>query len=97
MEYQTFSPFKIVFVAKGAIYCLAITTMIVSRVKITCHFYVPKYVSVRKLTWYVIVVYIKNGIYFIIYYFKRTDSPSFNGANIDVGAVRTSVFDVNIR
>ena len=94
MEYQTFSLFKIVFVAKGAIYCLAITTMIFSCVKITCHFYVQRYVFVLRLTWYFIVVYIKNGIYFIIYYFKRTDFPSFNGANIDVGAVRTSVFDL---
>ena len=36
-------------------------------------------------------VYIKNGIYFIIYFFKLTES----GANIDVGSLRISVFEVS--
>ena len=46
---------------KGAIYYVAIATVIFSRVKITCYFHTWRYqVFARKLTWYVIGVYIIN-------------------------------------
>ena len=50
------------FPAKGAIYCVAIATVIFSHVKITCYFHVWRYhVFVRKLIWYFIGVYIINN------------------------------------
>jgi len=46
---------------KGAIYYVAIATVIFSHVKITCYFHVWRYqVFARKLTWYFIGVYIIN-------------------------------------
>ena len=57
MKYQTIS----LFAAKGAIYYVAIATVIFSRVKITCYFHMWRYdVFARKLTWYSIGVYIIN-------------------------------------
>ena len=48
--------------AKGAIYYVAIATVIFSHVKITCYFHVWRYhVFARKLTWYFIGVYIINS------------------------------------
>ena len=47
------------FPAKGAIYYVAIATVIFSYVKITCYFHVWRYhVFAWKLTWYFIAVYI---------------------------------------
>ena len=44
---------------KGAIYYVAIATVIFSHVKITCYFHMWRYqVFTRKLTWYFIGVYI---------------------------------------
>ena len=44
---------------KGAIYSVAIATVIISRVKITCYFHTWRYqVFGRKLTWYFIGVYV---------------------------------------
>ena len=48
------------FPAKGAIYCVAIATVIFSHVKITCYFHVY-HVFARKLIWYFIGVYIINN------------------------------------
>ena len=48
---------------KGAIYYVAIATVIFSHVKITCYFHVWRYqVFARKLTWYFIRVYIIKPI-----------------------------------
>ena len=45
------------FPAKGAIYYVAIATLIFSHVKVTCYFHVWRYhVFARKLTWYFIGV-----------------------------------------
>ena len=58
MKYQTIS-MKQFFPAKGAIYYVAIATVIFSHVKITCYFHMWRYhVFARKLTWYFIGVYI---------------------------------------
>ena len=46
------------FPAKGAIYYVAIATVIFSHVKRTSYFHVWRYVFARKLTWYFIGVYI---------------------------------------
>ena len=63
MKYQTIS-LKQFFPAKGAIYCVAIATVIFSQVKITCYFHVWRYHAfARKLTWYFIGVYIIKGIH----------------------------------
>ena len=44
---------------KGAIYYVALATVIFSHVKITCYFHIGRYqVFVQKLTWYFIGVYI---------------------------------------
>ena len=49
----------IFFAAKGAIFYVAIATVIFSHVKITCYFHVWEYhVFARKFTWYFIGVYI---------------------------------------
>ena len=49
------------FPGKGAIYYVAIATVIFSHVKITCYFHVWRYrVFAPKLTWYFIGVYIIN-------------------------------------
>ena len=63
MKYQTIS-LKQFFPAKGAIYYVAIATVIFSHVKITCYFQVWIYnVFARKLTWYFIGVYIINTFF----------------------------------
>ena len=63
MKYQTIS-LKQFFPAKGAIYCVAIATVIFSHVKITCYFHVWRcHAFARKLTWYFIGVYIIKGIH----------------------------------
>ena len=60
MKYQTIS-LKQFYPAKGAIYYVAIGTVIFSHVKITCYFHVWRYhVFARKLTWYFIGVHIIN-------------------------------------
>ena len=60
MKYQTIS-LKQLYPAKGAIYYVAIATVIFSDVKITCYFHVWRYhVFAQKLTWYFIGVYIIN-------------------------------------
>ena len=51
--------FNIFLAAKGAMYHVAIATVIFSHVKITCYFHMWRYhVFVRKLTWYFIGIYI---------------------------------------
>ena len=58
MKYQTIS-LKQFYPAKGAIYYVAIATVIFSHVNITWYFDVWRYhVFARKLTWYFIGVYI---------------------------------------
>ena len=58
MKFQTIL-LKYFLAAKGAIYYVAIATIIVSHVKVACYFYVWRnHVSARKLTWYFIGVYI---------------------------------------
>ena len=58
MKCQTIS-LKYFFAAKGAIYYVAIATVIFSHVKITCYFHMLRYhVFVRKLTWYISMVFI---------------------------------------
>ena len=53
------------FPAKGAIYYVAIATVIFSHLKITCYFHVWRYhVFARKLTLFFIGVYIINQIIF---------------------------------
>ena len=60
MKYQTIS-LKQLYPTKGAIYYVAIATVIFSDVKITCYFHVWRYhVFTQKLTWYFIGVYIIN-------------------------------------
>ena len=60
MKYQTISLTQL-YPAKGAIYYVAIATVIFSHVKITCYFHVWRYhVFAQKLTWYFIGVYIIN-------------------------------------
>ena len=60
MKYQTIS-LKQFYPAKGAIYYVAIATVIFSHVKITCYFHLWSYhVFARKLTSYFIGVYIIN-------------------------------------
>ena len=60
MKYQTISLTQL-YPAKGAIYNVAIATVIFSHVKITCYFHIWRYhVFGRKLTWYFIGVYITN-------------------------------------
>ena len=54
------------FPAKGAIYYVAIATVIFSHVKITCYFHVWRYhVFARKLIWYFIGVYIIKHVIFM--------------------------------
>ena len=63
-KHQTIS-MKQFFPAKGAIYYVAIATVIFSHVKITSYFHVWRYhVFARKLTWYFIGVYIIKGTKF---------------------------------
>ena len=58
MKYKTIS-MKQFFPAKGAIYYVAIATVIFSRVKITCYFHVWRYHAfARKLIWYFIGAYV---------------------------------------
>ena len=53
--------FNIFFCCEGAMYHVAIATMIFSHVKITCYFHMWRYhVFARKLTWYFIGIYIIN-------------------------------------
>ena len=55
--------FNIFLAAKGAVYHVAIATVIFSHVKITCYFHMWRYhVFVRKLTWYFIGIYIIKTI-----------------------------------
>ena len=57
---------------KGAIYYVAIATVIFSHVKVTCYFHMWRYqVFARKLTWYFIGVYIII-LFIIIYSLKCT-------------------------
>jgi len=61
MKYQTIS-LKQFYPAKGAIYYVAIATVTLSHVKITCYFHVWRYhVFAQKLTWYFIGVYMIIG------------------------------------
>ena len=65
MKFQTIS-LEYVFAAKGAIYYVAIATVIFSHVKITSCFHVWRYhVFVQKLTWYFIGVYNNKQQYFV--------------------------------
>ena len=55
--------FNIFFCCEGAMYHVAIATVIFSHVKITCYFHMWRYhVFARKLTWYFIGIYIINII-----------------------------------
>ena len=65
MKYKTISV-RHFFPAVGAIYYVAIATVIVSHVKITCKFTFEDHVFARKLTLYFIGVYIiKRNISFV--------------------------------
>ena len=56
------------FLAKGAIYYVAIATVIFSHVKIPCYFHVCRYhVFARKLTWYFIGGISYSKIYYYCY------------------------------
>ena len=58
--------FNIIFAVQGAMYHVAIATMIFSRVKITCYFHMWRYnFFALKLTWYFIGVYIINRGYYM--------------------------------
>ena len=66
MKCQTISLFSHFFCCEGAMYHVAIATVIFSHVKITCYFHMWRYhVFARKLTWYFIGIYIINRGYYM--------------------------------
>ena len=84
MNYQTIS-LKQFYPAKGAIYYVAIATVIFSHVEITCYFHVWRYVFARKPTWYFIGVYIINRFHCKTSFFAVN---KFFGGNFFIGCCR---------
>ena len=72
------------FGPKGAVYYEAIAMAIFSHVKITCYFHMWRYqVSVRKLTWYFIGVYITKSLSIYLSSEKKTTILLGSLSNVD--------------